>query len=102
MRQIERDTMAAVAAKRDWRSANMEVRYLPELNDYMHARVEMSKVYLHGNHIATYVHSTGDYTPNVVTLAQWPTRTTLSRLRAFGCDVCTRKGVTYWNGRAVA
>ena len=102
MRQIERDTMAAVAAKRDWQSANMMVRYFCELDEQTHSRIEHAKVYLHGNHVATYVYAHGSYTPNVITLAQWPTRTTLSRLRAFGCDVCTKRGVTYWNGRAVA
>jgi len=101
MRKIERDTLLAVTEKRDWRSANMAVRYLPELNEVMHARLEMSKVYLHGNHIATYTHNNGLFTANVNTLSLWPTRTTISRLRAFGCDVYTKKGVVYLNGMAV-
>lgn len=52
-------------------------------------------VYLHGNHIASI---TGRYEQqdscrvNLRTLCAYPTRTTLSRLRALGVDVVIRKG----------
>jgi hypothetical protein len=39
---------------------------------------------------------------NLITLRRYPTNTTLSRLRALGCDLTTRKGVVFFNGVEVA
>jgi hypothetical protein len=39
---------------------------------------------------------------DTATLLEWPTRTTMSRLRALGADVCTRKGVVMLDGEEVA
>ena len=54
------------------------------------------EVYLHGNHIASVEsHPLSDLLTvkaNIDTLFKYPTRTTLSRLRALGVDVCIRKG----------
>lgn len=38
---------------------------------------------------------------NTKTLARYPTNTTLSRLRALGCNVTRSKGVVYLNGVAL-
>lgn len=38
---------------------------------------------------------------NKSTLEQWPSNTTKSRLRALGCNVYTKKGVTYLNDESI-
>ena len=59
-------------------------------------------VYLHDNHIATVHHHRDNPTRwvqvNKDTLRDYPTRTTMSRLRALGVDVCTRKGQVMLDG----
>ena len=45
MRKIEREMNAAISNNQNWQSANTTVTFDPETNE--------SKVYLHGNHIAT-------------------------------------------------
>jgi hypothetical protein len=45
MRKIEREMNAAISNNQNWQSANTAVTFDPETNE--------SKVYLHGNHIAT-------------------------------------------------
>ena len=56
-------------------------------------------VFLHGHNIAHV--SNGGVVVNVETLRNWPTRTTMSRLRALGVDVCTRKGEVLLNGEPI-
>jgi len=93
MRSIENTMWKVIKAKTGRKFGNMEVLYQPSTNS--------SWIYLHGNHIAKYLHGYGDVEVvevNVETLAMWPTPTTKSRLRALGVDVTTKKGVTYLKG----
>jgi hypothetical protein len=95
MRNIEKQIWQAIHAKKSFKSVNTYVEYLPELNEPMHSRIEYSKVYLHGHHIASYAYELARVDYNLMTLAQWPTRTTKSRLRALGVNVYTKNGCTY-------
>ena len=85
MRQIEKEMLAAIAAGRDWSKDN--------------TKVIGPRVLLHGHHIATL--GNDGVLVNTDTLRQWPTRTTMSRLRALGVNVCTRKGEVLLNGEAI-
>lgn len=61
-------------------------------------------VYLHGNHIAHVDNGPmGSFkvTVNTETLMKYPTRTTLSRLRALGVDVHQKNYDIYLNGAIV-
>ena len=91
MRQIEEQMVEAVQEREPFISGNTEV------TEYEGGS---QGVYLHGNLIASIV----DYEahPYVPTLIKWPTRTTMSRLRALGVDVCTRRGDIYLNGEKLA
>jgi len=86
MLKIEQEMINAIQNKRNWRFGNTSVEYLPEIVTPMRARIEMAKVYLYSNCIATY--SYHDNTATIVpsTLVEWPTVTTFSRLRALGLD----------------
>jgi hypothetical protein len=101
MRQIEKAMNSAIVSKTSWASGNTRVDYLPAIDTPLHARIEMAKVYLHNNHIATvcYELSRTDYNP--VTLKRWPTRTTFSRLNALGIRAGMRKGIIYIGDKAL-
>ncbi len=73
MRKIERQMIAAIRAKKAWKSGNTEVVVIP-LGD-----LPLIEVRLHGNKIAEFLlrHDTLN-----MTLAGWPTVTTRSRLNA--------------------
>lgn len=101
MRKIESQMLDAIKAKKSICLGNTRVEYLPELNETMHARIEYAKVYLHGHHIASYTYSHDKMDYNPMTLSQWPTPTTKSRLRALGINVYTRKGTTYVNDKKI-
>ena len=90
MRKIEDEMVRAAHSMRDWRSGNTEVK----------VDEGISKVYLHGHHIAT-VGFLGGVQVNVDTLRRFPTNTTKSRLRALGVDVYTKNHVTYLNGEPI-
>ena len=100
MRLIEKEMLRAINNRTSWQKDNTQVRPIV-LDDNA-----ISQVFLHGNHIADFVHGkqwgTGWLEVNKETLKAWPTRTTMSRLRALGADVYTRKGVVYHEGEAVA
>ena len=89
MRLIEQQMVQAVNIQANWSKDNTMVSYQPLDN--------VSYIYLHGHHIATYSHLGLEVFPNLDTLATWPTVTTKSRLRALGVNVYTRKGITYIN-----
>ena len=91
MRQIEKQMVEAVKEREPFISGNTEV------TEYEGGS---QGVYLHGNLIASVV----DYEvyPYIPTLIKWPTRTTMSRLRALGVDVCTRRGDIYLDGEKLA
>jgi len=82
MRLIETEMLEAIKHGRDWSKDNTRV---------IQTHVGVVKVLLHGHEIAQ-VSRQGGVVVNVSTLRDWPTRTTMSRLRALGVDVCTRKG----------
>lgn len=87
MRKIEKEMCQAIGQKKSWKNSNTEVVYQPEVNDTMRACIEYAKVFLHGNHIGTFVYSLSRFDVNRETLAKWPTRTTKSRLRALGATI---------------
>ena len=69
MRKIEREMNAAIRDSRDWKSGNTEVTFDSATNE--------SKVFLHGNHIAT----VGDDFVQIFD-GGWQSNTTKSRLNA--------------------
>ena len=75
MRKIEEQMNSAVANNKNWTSANTSVTYCPES--------EESKVYLHGNHIATI----GDDFLRIFD-GGWQSNTTKSRLNAIINEFC--------------
>jgi hypothetical protein len=93
MRKIEQQMKLAVETATNWAGSNTTVSY--------NADNSTSYIFLHGNHIASYRHTSDDLEVNTDTLREWATPTTKSRLRALGADVCTRKGITYLDGVAV-
>lgn len=93
MRQIEKQMLLAVEAKKAFNSGNTTVSM------HVYGEDTFQNVFLHGNHIATVAN--GKCTVNLETLRQWPTTTTKSRLRALGANVTTKMGVTYLDGVAV-
>ena len=96
MRKIEEKMWDAVFIGVDFKQNNTEVR----VDDTRLVNRPVRSVYLHGNHIADYVPNVG-IVVNKDTLSAYPTRTTMSRLRALGVDVCTRKGVVYLDGKPI-
>lgn len=90
MRKIEKQMVDAAFNGRNWRSANTEVVVMGN---------GIAQVFLHGHHIANVY--AGEVEVNTRTLANWPTVTTKSRLRALGADVYTKNFVTYVDGVAI-
>ena len=74
MQKIERQTLEAIKANRNFKSGNTEVRE--------------GVVYMHGNRIAE--RRGNKLTLDVETLHSWPTVTTRSRLNALGFSVNQR------------
>lgn len=86
MRKIEKEMLAAIGTGANFTKDNTTV-----------AITDVSaEVYLFDNHIAT-VSRGGTVNVNTNTLLDYPTRTTLSRLRALGVNVYIRKGKVYLN-----
>ena len=102
MRKIEREMMGAILNKRSWCKDNTSVVYECELDEPTHARLEQAKVYLRGNHVATWLYQDGTVHANIATLYNWPTPTTKSRLRALGVKVYTKNNVHYLNDRRLS
>jgi hypothetical protein len=98
MRVIETEMLEAIKHGRSWKKDNTQVNIDAGYRTYF------ADVYLHDNHIAEVICRMGSddrVKPNVETLRAYPTRTTMSRLRALGVDVCTRKGEVMLNGEAI-
>jgi hypothetical protein len=95
MRKIEMEMCDAIVDRRDWSKDNTRVHF---------TCTGLGRVYLHGNHIAD---ATRNYygsvviTPNRDTLADWPTPTTKSRLRALGVNLTQSRGVISIDGEVV-
>jgi hypothetical protein len=87
MRKIETEMVLAAKSHRNWKKDNTETVRC----------IGCTRVYLHGNEIAK-VLDNGTVIPERITLKQWPTRTTLSRLWALGVDVYQRRHTIYLNG----
>lgn len=102
MRKIESQMLAAIKAKQSKTIDNTRIEYLPALDTTTHARIEYTKIYLHGHHIASYAYELNRFDYNPMTLASWPTRTTKSRLRALGFNVYTKKGQTFVDSKLIA
>tara|TARA_A100001391_G_C4887036_1_gene229773 strand:- start:152 stop:466 length:315 start_codon:yes stop_codon:yes gene_type:complete len=104
MRKIESEMIAAIRTGKTFWKGNTEVRAVHVLGETEADDFEVMNIYLHGNEIASVFHAgTPDEftTVDLGTLRRWPTRTTMSRLRALGVDVCTRKGEVLLNGEAI-
>ena len=100
MRQIEKDMLRAINERENWRKDNTDVRVII-LDENV-----ISQVFLHGNHIADFVHNRtqwgmGWIEPNHDPLADWPTPTTKSRLRALGVNVTQKAGAVAIDGEVV-
>ena len=97
MRKIETKMLDAIKDGELMLSGNTQVRLLWANPDGTHC----CEVSLHGNDIATvYAFTIGDdvslfAVPNLLTLNEYPTATTKSRLRALGVHVWTEKGRTF-------
>mgnify|MGYP003649439096 CR=1 FL=1 len=93
MRVIETKMMAAIEEKDNFNLSNTSVHYLKDC-DY-------SEVRLYGHLIAIKHHANDRLEVIKATLADYPTVTTKSRLRALGANVTTKKGITYLDNVAV-
>lgn len=93
MRKVEQQMIRAINRNENWSQGNTMVTYLRE--------DDTSRVYLHGHLIAT-VDDFGIARPIIPTLIAWPTRTTMSRLRALDINVYQRNGDIYIDGEKVA
>ena len=100
MRKIEQQMLGAIAQRRNWQSGNTQVTTVR-----FSCGGARSEIYLHGNHIANVWTGADDPLPNLwvnrETLADWPTPTTKSRLRALCADVCHRNNRLYLDGLEV-
>ena len=97
MRKIEEQMLEAIRHKENWSHANTAVSIFSK-GKITHEAC----VLLHG-HIIAVVNYLNDNSVhiNLETLADYPTRTTMSRLRALSCDVKTEGGITYVWGRSL-
>jgi hypothetical protein len=105
MRKIESEMVAAIRAKQAFCKGNTHVHSpVRVLGETEAEDFDVMSVFLHGNEIATVFHpgTEEEWTSvDLNTLRRWPTRTTMSRLRALGVDVCTRKGQVFIEGSAI-
>ncbi len=99
MRLIEKQMNEAVDNMQPWAKDNTQVTIASgDWSTWAH-------VYLHGHNIATVERMRSGarvFSINYKTLKKWPTRTTMSRLRALGVNVCTRRGDIYLDGEKLA
>lgn len=83
MRQLEKDMIKAIQARKTWKKGNTRT---------WQADRETTAIFLHDIPIALYAHDTNKVFVHLDILAEWPTRTTCSRLRALGVPVSLKKG----------
>jgi hypothetical protein len=101
MRKIEQQMTQAIRDGRNWHSGSTMVRQCPVVGD------TETEVYLHGHLIAKRYSGGFDTAIGIPfqavehTLRNWPTRTTVSRLRALGIDAAIRKGKPTINGKEI-
>ena len=89
MRKIEREMLRAIDNRQSFHKDNTAVVWYS---------ADEGAVSLHGNIIA-FIESGGRLILNRIMLAQWPTRTTMSRLNAMGFHVGTHRGKIYIDGK---
>jgi predicted metal-dependent hydrolase len=94
MRQIETDMLEAIKQGRNWSKDNTRVEA-----DIVEG-VKYTKVFLHNHKIAATAMWKGSLIVETCkdTLRNYPSRTTMGRLRALGVDVFTRKGQVILHG----
>ncbi len=94
MRKIEQEMLAAIKDGKTWHKGNTAVTY---------QRSPCADVFLHGNHICEVVqlYSETHCNANLDTFRRWPTRTTVSRLRALGINASVRKGIPMIDGKPI-
>lgn len=92
MRKIEQEMLEAISQGRNWSKDSTQVT---------NGDNGLLEVYLYGHLIASLGGRGVNLSVNKQVLAQYPTTTTKSRLRALGANVYTKKGVTYLDGVAI-
>jgi hypothetical protein len=97
MRKIEKRMLKAIENKENFRLSNTGVFY-EDVNTKYGPR---SEVYLWGNHIGDYWHDEKKFDVNIRTLLEWPSVTTISRLRALGVDVQQKNWKLYIDGKEI-
>ena len=97
MRKVEQDMLDAIKHRRNWTGGNTQVVHDEDGLE--------SHVFLHGNHIAAIVHCKRRFVsavyPNRMTVRYYPTRTTMSRLRALGVNCYIRGGLPFIDDEVV-
>jgi hypothetical protein len=92
MRKIEKEMLTAIKDGKTWHSGNTSV--------FTHGSLGWcASVYLHGNKIAET--AACEAFPIVTTFRQYPTRTTVSRLRALGINASIKNGAPMIDGEPV-
>ena len=89
---IEKEMLEAIANKSNWRKGNTLVQYT------LYGTIDFFKVFLHGNLIATVNGASKVVDVEEETLVNFPTKVTLSRLRALGVDVSRKGGKVFLYG----
>jgi hypothetical protein len=79
MNKIEIKMYEAIDNKQDMEEGNTVVFYSHEHR--------ASGVFLHDHNLGNFMHDTRKFVTNIDTLREYPTKTTLSRLRALGVEV---------------
>lgn len=97
MRQIEKQMVASIKARKNFKSGNTEVTITR--NEYLRTCTAM--VYLHGNLISK-ISFGPDNVVAQFTMAGWNTNTTRSRLNALGVGVSQCNWAPYHNGKAIS
>ena len=97
MRKIEEQMVAAIKARKNFKSGNTEVTMTR--NEYLGTCTAM--VYLHDNLIAKILFKPENAVAQF-TLASWNTNTTRSRLNALGVGVSQCNWAPYHNGKAIS
>lgn len=97
MRKVEQQMLAAIQSRKFWIGGNTCVDIVN--NDNPNGL--RAEIFLHGNHIADYWYRDGKLDVDSRTLAEWPTPTTKSRLRALGAKVYTKKHTVYLDGQPI-
>lgn len=92
MRIIEKEMLAAIANKEDWKKDNTEVCF------NVSGSYSSSCIFLHNNLIAVFNHASRVVDVEEETLARFPSNTTMSRLRALGVDVKRKGGKVFLYG----